>query len=110
MPLDFDGFNATARYWKLLILNNHGSHQTSFHGIEFYGYDTRISKLIDQLNLNEYEDLFIENVIKFDQKYFYIYSFDSLKDMNQIEAIVNCTRDQFERIVILRLCQILFLF
>ena len=63
MPLDFDGFNATARYWKLLILNNHGSHQTSFHGIEFYGYDTRISKLIDQLNLNEYEDLFIENVI-----------------------------------------------
>lgn len=62
IPQDFDGFNATSRYWRMLIMNNHGAHQTSFHGVEFFGYDNRISKLIDQLNMNEYEDVLVENV------------------------------------------------
>jgi hypothetical protein len=61
--MDFEGFNATARYWKLIFTTNHGAHQTSFHGIEFFGYDNRISKLIEQLYLNEYEDVLYENVI-----------------------------------------------
>ena len=64
VPLDFEGFSATARFWKLLILNNHGAHQTSFHGIEFFGYDNRISKLLDQISLNLYEDCLIDNVSK----------------------------------------------
>lgn len=62
VPSDFEGFNATARFWKLLILNNHGANYTSFHAIEFFGYDNRISKLMDQLSLNAYEDYLIENV------------------------------------------------
>jgi hypothetical protein len=61
-PSTFEGFNATARFWKLLILNNHGAHQTSFHGVEFFGYDNRISKLMDQISFNLYEDCLIDNV------------------------------------------------
>ncbi len=45
-----------------MILNNHGAHQTSFHGAEFFGYDNRISKLMDQISLNLYEDCLIDNV------------------------------------------------
>jgi hypothetical protein len=61
-PLDFDGFNVTARYWRLLITKNYGSPETSFHGIEFFGYDNRVFKMINKLNLPEYEDAFVENV------------------------------------------------
>lgn len=61
-PLDFDGFNAIARYWRLVIGKNHGANETSFHGIEFFGYDYRITKLIEQLKLTEYDDILIENV------------------------------------------------
>lgn len=63
VPLDFDGFNAIARYWRLVIGKNHGASVTSFHGIEFFGYDYRIVMLIEQLKLTEYEDMLIENVI-----------------------------------------------
>jgi hypothetical protein len=62
VPLDFDGFNVTARYWRLLIVKNHGSNETSFHGIEFFGYDNRVFKMINKLNLPEYEDALVENV------------------------------------------------
>lgn len=62
VPMDFDGFYAIARYWRLVIANNHGARDTSFHGVEFFGYDFRLSKLIEQLKLTEYEDVLIENV------------------------------------------------
>ena len=61
-PVDFNGFNAIARYWRLVITKNHGALNTSFHGIEFFGYDVRISKLLNQLKLNEYEQDLVENV------------------------------------------------
>lgn len=63
IPIDIDGFNACSRYWRLVITRNHGAPDTSFHGIEFFGYDNRISKLIEQLKLTEYEQALIENVI-----------------------------------------------
>lgn len=62
VPMDFGGFYAIARYWRLVIVNNHGATHTSFHGVEFFGYDYRITKLIEQLKLSEYEDVLIENV------------------------------------------------
>ncbi len=62
--VDFNGFNAVARYWRLVITKNHGALNTSFHGIEFFGYDVRISKLLNQLKLNEYEHDLVENVLK----------------------------------------------
>lgn len=62
VPQDFDGFFAISRFWRLVIAKNHGAQQTSFHGIEFFGYDYRISKLIEELRLSEYEDVLIENV------------------------------------------------
>ena len=62
VPVDIDGFNAIARYWRLVIGKNHGAPVTSFHGVEFFGYDYRIVKLIEQLKLTEYEDVLIENV------------------------------------------------
>ena len=83
MPIDFSGFHAVARYWRLVIAKNHGAPVTSFHGVEFFGYDYRISKLIEQLKLTEYEDLLIEN------------------DLNQIDALVSCTYEKFEKIVTL---------
>lgn len=60
--VDFDGFNAIARYWRVVITKNHGAMNTSFHGIEFFGYDIRITKLLNQLKLTEYENDLIENV------------------------------------------------
>jgi hypothetical protein len=60
--VDFDGFNATSRYWRFVITKNHGAQDTSFHGIEFFGYDNRISKLIEQLKLTEYTHALITNV------------------------------------------------
>ena len=62
-PVEISGFNACARFWRLVISKNHGAHDTSFHGVEFFGYDNRISKLLDQLKMNEYEQPLIENVI-----------------------------------------------
>jgi hypothetical protein len=62
VPIDIDGFNAIARYWRLVIGKNHGASVTSFHGVEFFGYDYRTVKLIEQLKLTEYEDVLIENV------------------------------------------------
>lgn len=62
VPQEFGGFNSMARYWRLVIVKNHGAPQTSFHGVEFFGYDNRVVKLIDQLNLNEYEDILFDNV------------------------------------------------
>jgi hypothetical protein len=64
VPMDFDGFFAISRFWRFIIAKNHGAPQTSFHGIEFYGYDFRISKLIEELRLSEYEDVLVENVTK----------------------------------------------
>ena len=63
--MDFDGFFAISRFWRLIIARNHGALRTSFHGIEFFGYDYRISKLIEELRLSEYEDLLVENVSNF---------------------------------------------
>ena len=60
--VDFDGFHAISRYWRLVLANNHGAQVTSFHGLEFYGYDYRISKLLEPLKLSEYEDDLYENV------------------------------------------------
>lgn len=65
VPIDIEGFNACSRYWRLVITRNHGAPETSFHGIEFFGYDNRISKLVEQLKLTEYEQALIENVIFF---------------------------------------------
>ena len=62
IPKDFDGFHAISRYWRLVLANNHGAQVTSFHGLEFYGYDYRISKLLEPLKLAEYEDDLFENV------------------------------------------------
>ena len=62
VPVDFEGFSAIARYWRLVIGKNHGATMTSFHGIDFFGYDYRIVMLLEQLKLNEYEDVLIENV------------------------------------------------
>ena len=62
VPMDFDGCFAISRFWRLIIAKNHGGQQTSFHGLEFYGYDFRISKLIEELKLSEYEEMLIENV------------------------------------------------
>ena len=62
-PVDFGGFSAISRYWRLVITKNHGAYDTSFHGVEFFGYDYRISKLIEQLKLTEYEHALIENVL-----------------------------------------------
>lgn len=65
IPIDFNGFHARSRFWRLVIANNHGAPRTSFHGIEFFGYDCRITKLLKRMSLSEYEDIFIENVILF---------------------------------------------
>lgn len=81
-PQEFDKFIATAQYWRLAIVDNHGAHQTSFHGIEFFGYDNRVTKILDQLKLNELEDILFEN------------------DLNQVEALVNCTKDNFDELSI----------
>lgn len=62
IPIEYNGFNAVARFWRLVIVKNHGAPCTSFHGVEFFGYDYRICKLIEQLKLTEYEDVLIENV------------------------------------------------
>ena len=64
VPIDFDGFQAIARFWRLVVVKNHGAKNTSLHGIEFFGYDCRIAKLISQLKLTEYEDELIQHVIK----------------------------------------------
>jgi hypothetical protein len=66
IPIEFNGFHAVSRFWRLVIVKNHGASQTSFHGIEFFGYDYRIIKLIEQLKLTEYEDILIENVNFYD--------------------------------------------
>ena len=60
--VDFNGFSTIGRYWRLVITKNHGALNTSFHGIDFFGYDVRISKLLNQLKLTEYENDLIENV------------------------------------------------
>lgn len=60
--VDFEGFSAVGRYWRLVISKNHGALNTSFHGIEFFGYDIRINKLLNQLKLTEYENDLTENV------------------------------------------------
>ncbi len=62
VPVEVSGFNACSRFWRLVVANNHGAAVTSFHGVEFFGYDNRISKLIEQLKLSEYEQPLIENV------------------------------------------------
>jgi hypothetical protein len=62
VSMEFGGFYSVARYWRLYIVRNHGAKETSFHGIEFYGYDYRINKLIDHLKLIEYEYVLVENV------------------------------------------------
>jgi hypothetical protein len=62
VPIDIDGFFCISRFWRLVIARNHGALQTSFHGIDFFGYDYRISKLIEDHKLIEYEDTLIENV------------------------------------------------
>jgi len=62
VPVEISGFIACSRFWRLVIANNHGASLTSFHGVEFFGYDNRISKIIEQLKLSEYEQLLIENV------------------------------------------------
>lgn len=90
IPVDIAGFNACARYWRLVVTKNHGAKDTSFHGIEFFGYDNRISKLLNQLKLNEYEHAMIEN------------------DLNQIEALSNCTYDKFDELVIRLLFSCIF--
>lgn len=65
VPVDIHGFNAIARFWRLVIGKNHGASVTSFHGVEFFGYDYRIVKLIEQLKLTEYEEILVENVNNF---------------------------------------------
>lgn len=62
VPVEIEGFCACARFWRLVTAKNHGSPITSFHGVEFFGYDNRISKLLEQLKLTEYEQALIENV------------------------------------------------
>lgn len=62
IPLDYSGFLVKSRYWRLVMANNYGAHMTTFHGVEFFGFDCRISKLLSELGLSEYEDILIENV------------------------------------------------
>lgn len=73
IPLEFSGFHARSRFWRLVISKNHGASRTSFHGIEFFGYDCKIGKLLQHLGLVEYEDVFIENVCKYTKsKYLFL--------------------------------------
>lgn len=78
-PLDIDGFHFISRYWRLIIKNNFGSIRTSFHGIEFYGFDFRLQNLLVELNLNEYINILVENVSKiFSSIFNFIYYLNSL--------------------------------
>lgn len=62
VPLDFGGFLVRSRYFRFVIANNHGAPMTTFHGIELFGYDCRITKLLTEMNLAEYEHILVENV------------------------------------------------
>jgi hypothetical protein len=50
------------RYWKLVVKNNFCAAKTSFHGIEFFGFDTRLQKLLAELNLSEYTNILVKHV------------------------------------------------
>ena len=70
VPFDVDiGLRVMARYWRLVITKNHGASLTSMHGIAFYGYDTRVLKLIEQLKLTEYADVIVDQVCQIIHSY-----------------------------------------
>ena len=69
VPFDIDiQLRVMARYWRLVFTQNHVDPAICVHGISFYGYDTRVVKLIEQLKLSEYEDVIIEHVSNHSRK------------------------------------------
>ena len=77
VPVDFGGFQAISRYWRLVITKNHGAKNTSLHGIEFFGYDLRVAKLISQLKLTEYEEDIVQHVnFQLTMNYFLLFLFN----------------------------------
>ncbi|CAH1784284.1 unnamed protein product [Owenia fusiformis] len=60
---NFDGFCETSQYWRILILNNHGGTCTAFQGVNFYGFDTRVSQFLEQLRMSSYKESWIKEGI-----------------------------------------------
>ncbi|XP_060561908.1 uncharacterized protein LOC132721604 isoform X2 [Ruditapes philippinarum] len=56
VPQTFTDFTARSRYWRLLLVDNHGGKCICFHGIRFYGADDRIRQLLKENDMDHYAD------------------------------------------------------
>lgn len=56
VPQTFTDFTARSRYWRLLLLDNHGGKCICFQGIRLYGADNRVRELLKENNMDHYAD------------------------------------------------------
>lgn len=61
-PQDFFSFMDQSQYWRVVILENYGGNCICFQGIQFYGADSRVSKLLEEHHLSSYTDKIIQKV------------------------------------------------
>eukprot|EP00038_Savillea_parva_P001994 m.109131 g.109131 ORF g.109131 m.109131 type:complete len:676 (+) comp10687_c0_seq2:110-2137(+) len=54
-----DLFTGTSRYWKLMILRNHGAHETQTCVVDFYGVDHLLKKWCTENGFAQYYDAFV---------------------------------------------------
>eukprot|EP00051_Salpingoeca_urceolata_P002668 m.51964 g.51964 ORF g.51964 m.51964 type:complete len:663 (+) comp12259_c0_seq1:485-2473(+) len=56
----FDGFFATAQYFRLQVLRNHGAETTRLSGVRFFGVDATLLKWFSELGCTQYYDKFVD--------------------------------------------------
>lgn len=95
VPQTFTDFTARSRYWRLLLLDNHGGKCICFQGICLYGVDERIRTLLKENNMDEYFDDIVKQGFNTYKK-FLLMKEEDLKDIVQ---------DKWEREVILHSLQ-----
>ncbi|KAL4227134.1 hypothetical protein ACF0H5_015107 [Mactra antiquata] len=55
-PQTFTDFTARSRFWRLLLVDNHGGKCICFQGIRLYGADDRIRILLKENDMDHYDD------------------------------------------------------
>eukprot|EP00035_Acanthoeca_spectabilis_P016797 m.350356 g.350356 ORF g.350356 m.350356 type:complete len:674 (-) comp16579_c0_seq12:67-2088(-) len=74
-------FTGTSRYWKLMILRNHGAHETHTSVVEFHGVDHLLKKWCTENGFAQYYDEFVTN------------------GFNQVASFAKITDEQLSEIV-----------
>lgn len=80
VPQTFTDFTARSRFWRLVLLDNHGGKCICFQGIRLYGADERIRTLLKENDMDHFFDEIVGLGFNTYKK-FLLMNEDSLKDV-----------------------------